>query len=76
VKKVAPVVIVIFICGYLVAYLIALMVGMMSGVPWVAKIGLFFGGFVIVSIITALIYTLVDRLREIEREDKDDLSKY
>lgn len=58
-------------CGYFIAIIMALVqesrsIGILSLILIIALAGLLF----------ALIYNLIERIKEIKEEDKDDLSKY
>lgn len=78
-KKIAPIVITAILIGYLAFYLwIPLNIFKSAFEPFTAKlIGAAVGAGAI-GMITAAVYTLVLRLKEIDKEekDKDDLSQY
>lgn len=75
-KKIAPIIVVGLLTLYLLGYLIMMLTGMMVDTPSVIKVVLGLIAVMIVIIIGALIYTLKIRLKEIDKEDDDDLSKY
>ncbi|PKM54856.1 MAG: hypothetical protein CVV00_06485 [Firmicutes bacterium HGW-Firmicutes-5] len=75
-KKIAPIIVVGLLTLYLFGYLIMMLTGMMVDTPGVIKVVLGLIAVIIVIIIGALIYTLKIRLKEIDKEDDDDLSKY
>ncbi len=74
-KKIAPTVITIITVIYLGAYSYVLFFVVPDFVG-IAKILLAFVGLVVLCILAAMLYTLRQRLKEIDKEDKDDLSKY
>jgi pilus assembly protein TadC len=73
-KKIAPIIITVIAIGLVSLYLL----GFFFALIFTESFALFFilGIFVIIGIMIAIIYTLVERLKEIDKEDKDDLSKY
>lgn len=73
-KKVAPIIITVVIAIYLGAYAYVLIV-MTKGMGF-ARIILAFFGLVVLGILGALLITLRERLKEIDKEDDDDLSQY
>ncbi len=75
-KKIAPIIVVGLLTLYLLGYLIMMLTGMMVDTPNIIKVVLGLIAVMIVIIIGALIYTLNIRLKEIDKEDDDDLSKY
>ncbi|MDA3845782.1 MAG: hypothetical protein PF505_04435 [Vallitaleaceae bacterium] len=75
-KKIAPIIIVIIMTSYLIVYAVALTFGMLSEVPAFVSLMLGIGAIIVLIAIIGLIYTLVERLKEIDKEDDDDLSKY
>lgn len=73
-KRIAPIIVTILILAYLSVYLgIALFVKDSSVV---GRVVLAIIGIGSVSMMGAMIATLISRLKEISKEDKDDLSKY
>ena len=76
-KKVAPIIIVIIASAYLIAYTVILLFPIFSeSLNSGIKIVLGFVALGMIGLITALIYTLRIRLKEIKEEEKNDLSKY
>jgi len=75
-KKIAPIIIVVIMSCYLIAYAIALTFGMLSDVPKFISVILGIASILVIIAIIGLIYTLVERIKEIDKEDDDDLSKY
>ena len=77
-KKLAPIVITAILIAYLAIYLwIPFNLNQDPG-PWFGKALWAAVGAGAVGMITAAVYTLIIRLKEIDKEekDKDDLSKY
>lgn len=73
-KRIAPIIVTILILAYLSVYLgIALFVKDSSVI---GRVVLAIIGIASVSMMGAMIATLISRLKEISKEDKDDLSKY
>ncbi len=71
IKYAIPIVIVILVAMYIVSIFIGIT---MSELPILVII---VGGFIVFSIIAALIFVLIQRLKEIKEEEKnDDFSKY
>jgi hypothetical protein len=75
-KKIAPIIVVGILTLYLLGYLTMILTGMMIDMPEGIKVVLGVIAVIIVIVIAALIYTLIIRLKEIDKEDDDDLSKY
>lgn len=74
-KKIAPIIITIFAVAYLgVSGYILLFVD--SEDNWSVKLLLVIIGIVVFGILIAMIYTLRQRLKEIDKEEDDDFSKY
>lgn len=74
-KKLAPILITILTVIYLgaYAYLLIFIVGREAGPG-----GILFAviGLAVLGVLIAMMFTLRQRLKEIDKEDKDDLSKY
>lgn len=68
-KKIAPIVITILVILYYVAYF-ALIISLVDGVMK------FLLGIIPLAISSAMLYVCVERIREIEGGEEDDLSKY
>lgn len=75
-KKIAPIVIVALLSFYLIGYLGVIFLGILSKAPIMVTVLLTVLAVAIAGALIALIYTLVTRLREIDKEDDDDLSNY
>lgn len=77
-KKLAPIVITAILIGYLAFYLWIPFSLTDGPEPWFGKIITAAVGAGAVGMMTAAVYTLIIRLKEIDKEekDKDDLSKY
>lgn len=75
-KKIVPVVITVFVVTYLSAYLFLLSTGIQDDVPFQVKIFIIMIGLAIAGIMGGMIATLAIRLKELNKEDNDDLSKY
>lgn len=75
-KKVAPILIVIIMSLYILGYVFMLVTGMLSGAPIAFTIILGILAVMMCLAVVALIYTLVVRLKEIDKEEDNDLSKY
>ncbi len=73
-KKAAPIIITLIMGIYLSGYAYALLF-MTKGMGLV-RVVLGVAGLVVLGVLTALLYTLRERLKEIDKEDDDDLSKY
>ncbi len=73
-KKAAPIIITLIMAIYLSGYAYVLLFitkGMGLG-----RVVLGIAGLVVLGVLVALLYTLKERLKEIDKEDDDDLSKY
>lgn len=75
-KRIVPILITVFVVTYLGAYLFLLSTGIKEGVPFQVKIFIFLIGLAVAGIIGGMIATLIIRLKELNKEDNDDLSKY
>ena len=77
-KKLAPILITVILIGYLAFYLWLPFNLNLGHEPWPGKIIAAAVGAGALGMITAAVYTLVKRLKEIDKEEKDhdDLSKY
>ena len=74
-KKIAPIIITIIVSCFIGLYAF-ITFGAGGGGPLPVRIILIAVGIGSVCLIGAMIYTLIHRLKEIDREEKDDLSKY
>lgn len=73
-KKFAPIVITILAVAYLGFYAYILFFLPEDAGPWRLLTGII--GLVVLGILVAMIVTLRERLKEIDKEDDDDLSQY
>lgn len=73
-KKAAPIVITLIMAIYLGGYAYVLL--FMTKGMGIGRIVLGVSGLVVLGVLMALLYTLRERLKEIDKEDDDDLSKY
>lgn len=69
-KYAAPVLIVLILVGYLVTVLLGVIASPLDGGLGIVT------GLAVLALIGGLIAVLVQRIREIDREDEDDLSQY
>lgn len=74
-KKLAPIIVTIVVSGYIIIY-IGLFFFSSEEVEGFEKILLGALGVGAVIMLVLMIYTLIIRLKEIDKEDDDDLSKY
>jgi len=73
-KRIAPIIVTILVLAYLSIYVsIAFF---MKDEAFVGKAVLAVMGIGSIAMMGAMIATLISRLKEINKEDKDDLSKY
>jgi len=73
-KRIAPIIVTILVLAYLSIYVgIAFF---MKDEAFVGKAVLAVMGIGSIAMMGAMIATLISRLKEISKEDKDDLSKY
>ncbi len=75
-KKLIVIVISVFMILYFTMILLMMSQGLFSATPVRVKVILIIAGTFIVGIMGAMAATMIARLREIDKEDKDDLSKY
>ena len=75
-KKLITIVISVFVLLYFSTVLILLSQGLLESEPTSVKVYVFLIGLFIVAIMGGMVATLITRLKEIDKEDKDDLSKY
>jgi len=75
-KKLIIVIISIFVLLYFGTSLVLLSQGVLESEPISVKIYIFLIGLFIVTIMGGMVVTLITRLKEIDKEDKNDLSKY
>jgi len=67
-KKSAPIIVVGILTLYLLGYLTLIFTGMLINIPDGIKVVLGFDAVIIMIVIAALIYTLIMRLKEIDKE--------
>lgn len=73
-EMIITLIITIFIGGFMCIYGLAVLFGLISTkVNYGIVLVVFLVG---IGLIVALIYTCIERMKEIKEEDKDDLSKY
>ncbi len=70
-KMVAPIIITIILAFYYLAYAIASI--LIKGIPPLLRI---LGGVVPLIVVGAVIYVLIERIKEINKGEEDDLDKY
>ncbi|MFP4698585.1 MAG: hypothetical protein ACLFMO_07750 [Eubacteriales bacterium] len=75
-KKVAPIIITIIMVSFTSLYLFGLIFSLEFAKDPISYFFMILGAFIVIGFIIALIYTLNQRLKEIDKEDDDDLSKY
>jgi hypothetical protein len=75
-KKLIPIVITVILISYLAIYLWLPLSIFDKAEPFAVKVFISALGAGAAGMIAAVIYTLIIRLKEIDKEDKDDLSKY
>ena len=73
-KKAAPIIITLIMAIYLSGYAYVLL--FMTKGMGLGRVVLGIIGLVVLGVLVALLYTLKERLKEIDKEDDDDLSKY
>lgn len=73
-KRVAPIIVTILILAYLSTYLLVALFVKDNTLIGKAVLGVI--GIGSLSMMIAMIITLISRLKEISKEEKDDLSKY
>lgn len=75
-KKGIPIFIGVLIVAYLSLYAIIPLNLITASEPWQAKVFIVAFAAIAIALIVAVIATVRERLKEIDKEDKDDLSKY
>ncbi|MGL5257477.1 MAG: hypothetical protein ACRC76_10570 [Proteocatella sp.] len=75
-KKITPIIITIIVCFFITLYAFGFIMAALTESTLIIKIGAFALALIPIGIIIAMIFTLIERLKEIKEEDKDDLSKY
>lgn len=74
-KKIAPFIITILVCGWISIY-IGILFFASGEAGGIGRVFLGVIGIGMVGVVIAMIYTLIIRIKEIDKEDDDDLSKY
>jgi hypothetical protein len=75
-RKIAPIVITVLICSYALLYMLLPVTVFPTNEPLLVKFVVLLLPAGALAFVGAAIFTLVQRLKEIDEEDKDDLSKY
>jgi len=66
----------VFVIAWFCVYLLFISLGFQEEAPLVLKLLMFFFGITVAGLIGGMVATLFIRLKEIDKESKDDLSKY
>ncbi len=74
-KKIAPILITLITVTYMGGYAYLLLFGLKE-VTGVVRLFISIIGLLVLGVLMAMVYTLIIRLKEIDKEDHDDLSKY
>lgn len=75
-KKLAPIIVTIIVCAWTAVYTIGLLMAAQGETSLFGNAVLFLFAIFSSGIFIAMVWTLIIRLREINKEDKDDISKY
>ena len=75
-KKFAPILISTLVLLYFAMSIVGVFEVPFAQLSMMENAGIFFGLAVVVYLAGVMVVTLMERLREIDKEDKDDLSKY
>ena len=75
-KKFAPILISTLVLLYFAMSVVGIFDVPFARLSTMENAGIFFGLAVVVYLAGVMVVTLIERLREIDKEDKDDLSKY
>lgn len=75
-KKIAPIIITVLIVLFVSLYLIGLFFTLPLADGPIAYFFILLGIFTVLGFIIAIIYTLIERIVEIKKENEDDLSQY
>jgi len=75
-KKFAPILISTLVLLYFAMSIVGIIDLPFARLSMMENAGIFFGLAVVVYLAGVMVVTLMERLREIDKEDKDDLSKY
>lgn len=76
IKKIIPIVITIIICAFASLYAFAFLILAFENSLFLEKLITIMLALIPLGIIIAMIFTLIERLKEIKEEDKNDISKY
>ncbi len=76
-KKLAPIIVTIIVCAWIAVYTAGMIIAAKSETSLIGNILLFSVAIISGGTFFAMIWTLIIRLREINKEEKeDDISKY
>ena len=75
-RKLAPIIITIIVCAWITFYTGGILIVTKGETSIVANAILFFFAMFSFGVFIAMVWTLIIILREINKEDKDDISKY
>lgn len=75
-KKLAPIIVTIIVCAWTSVYTIGLLMAAQGETSLFGNAVLILFAIFSSGIFIAMVWTLIIRLREINKEDKDDISKY
>lgn len=75
-RKIAPIIITLIVCTAIAGYAIAFLRAAGLDAPSFFRFGALAAAIGAIVLGGAMVYTLISRLREIDKEDKDDLGKY
>ncbi|MGB5822728.1 MAG: hypothetical protein WBH44_01530 [Proteocatella sp.] len=75
-KRIIPIVLTILVCLFTSFYAFGLFFISLEESFFLAKLFTFMLALIPIGIIIAMVFTLIERLKEIKEEDEDDISKY
>ena len=75
-KRLVPIIVTILICLFASGYAFVFFFASLGETVFVVKALSFAFCLIPLGIVIAMIYTLIERLKELKEEDNDDLSKY
>lgn len=76
IKKIIPIIITIIICAFVSLYAFAFLIVAFENYLLYERLIALMLALIPIGIIIAMIFTLIERLKEIKEEDKNDISKY
>lgn len=76
IKKIIPILITIIICAFASLYAFAFLILAFEASLLTETLISLMLAIIPIGIIIAMIFTLIERLKEIKEEDKNDISKY